>query len=64
VLGSRGLRLSCGGGALVAFSMLSLLVLPAAIGGAGMMIGAVAVMGGFVWTMAEYYTSPVDPPDD
>jgi hypothetical protein len=58
------LKLSCSGGALVALSMLSLLVLPAAIGGAGMMIGAVAVMGGFVWTMAEYYTSPAEPPPD
>jgi hypothetical protein len=65
VLNSKGLRLSCSGGLLVALSMVSLLVLPGAVGGVGMMIGAVAVIGGFIWTMAEYYVSPTDaPPDD
>jgi hypothetical protein len=44
--------------------MLSLFVLPGAVGGVGMMIGAVAVIGGFIWTMTEYYVSPTDPPRD
>ena len=42
--------------------MASLLVLPGAIAGAGMLTGAVAVIAGFVWTMAEYYTAL--PPGD
>jgi hypothetical protein len=64
VLSSRGLKLSCSGGLLVALSMLSLFVLPGAVGGVGMMFGAVAVIGGFIWTMAEYYVSPTDTPRD
>ncbi|HEY7466059.1 MAG TPA: hypothetical protein VIB47_05145 [Dehalococcoidia bacterium] len=64
MLSSRGLKLSCSGGLLVALSMLSLFVLPGAVGGVGMMIGAVAVIGGFIWTMTEYYVSPTDPPRD
>jgi hypothetical protein len=44
--------------------MLSLFVLPGAVGGVGMMFGAVAVIGGFIWTMAEYYVSPTDTPRD
>jgi hypothetical protein len=43
--------------------MAALLVLPGAIAGAGMMIGAVAVIGGFAWTMAEYYITPTDAED-
>jgi hypothetical protein len=58
VLSSRGFRLSCAGGVAVAISLASLLVLPGAVAGAGMLTGAVAVIGGFLWTMAEYYASP------
>ena len=57
------MRLSCAGGLAVALSMASLLVLPGAIAGAGMLAGAMAVIGGFIWTMAEYYTS-LPPGDD
>jgi hypothetical protein len=58
VLSSRGIWLSCAGAALVALSMASLLVIPGAIAGAGMLVGAIAVIAGFVWTMTEYYLSP------
>jgi hypothetical protein len=63
VLNSRGLRLSVVGAVLVVLGMLSLLLLPGAIGGAAMMIGAVAVIGGFAWTITEYYASPPDSND-
>ncbi len=64
MLRSQGLRLSCAGGFTVAVSLASLLVLPGAIAGAGMLMGAVAVIAGFVWTMAEYHLSPSEPPGD
>jgi hypothetical protein len=38
--------------------MASLLVVPGAIAGGGMLVGAIAVIAGFVWTMTEYYLSP------
>lgn len=58
MLSSRGLWLSCAGAILVALSMASLLVVPGAIAGGGMLVGAIAVIAGFVWTMTEYYLSP------
>jgi hypothetical protein len=42
----------------VALSIASLLVVPGAIAGGGMLVGAIAVIAGFVWTMTEYYLSP------
>lgn len=61
---SRGLRLSVAGGLLVLVSALSLLLLPDVVSGAGMLIGACAVGGGFIWTMLEFYTQPHEPPPD
>jgi hypothetical protein len=58
VLNSRGLRLSLSGAVLVTVSMMALLVLPGAIAGGGMLVGAMAVIGGFIWTMAEYHSAP------
>lgn len=61
---SRGLRLSFAGGVTVLVSGLSLLLLPDVIAGAGMLLGACAVGGGFMWTMLEFYAGPQDPPPD
>jgi len=61
---SRGLRLSFAGGILVFLSGLSLLLLPDVVSGAGMLLGACAVGGGFMWTMLEFYTPPREPPPD
>jgi hypothetical protein len=60
---SPGLRLSFVGGIVVLISGLSLLLLPDVISGAGMLLGACAVGGGFMWTMMEFYGSPQKPPD-
>jgi hypothetical protein len=60
---SPGLRLSFVGGIVVLISGLSLLLLPDVISGAGMLLGACAVGGGFMWTMLEFYASPQKPPD-
>jgi hypothetical protein len=64
MLRSKGLRLSFAGGAVIAISILSLLVLPKLIAGVGMMIGACGVGGGFIWTMLEFYLPPSEPPQD
>lgn len=61
---SRGLRLSVAGGTLVFLGALSLLFLPDVIAAAGMLIGACAVGGGFMWTMVEFYVTPQEPPPD
>ena len=61
---SRGLRLSFAGGIVVFLSGLSLLLLPDVISGAGMLLGACAVGGGFMWTMIEFYVPPSGPPSD
>jgi hypothetical protein len=42
--------------------MLSLIVLPAVIAAPAMLIGAMAVGGGFIWTMIEFYVPPSGPP--
>ncbi len=60
---SRGLRLSIAGGVLVLVSSFSLLLLPDFVAGAGMLLGACAVGAGFMWTMAEFYIPPQQPPD-
>jgi hypothetical protein len=60
---SRGLRLSFAGGIVVFLSGLSLLLLPDVISGAGMLLGACAVGGGFMWTMLEFYVAPHEPPE-
>jgi hypothetical protein len=61
---SRGLRLSFAGGIVVFLSGLSLLLLPDVVSGAGMLLGACAVGGGFMWTMLEFYAPPREPPPD
>jgi len=60
---SRGLRLSFAGGIVVFLSGLSLLLLPDVVSGAGMLLGACAVGGGFMWTMLEFYAAPHEPPE-
>jgi hypothetical protein len=49
---------------LVFLGAISLLFLPDILAGAGMMIGACAVGGGFMWTMLEFYVTPQEPPPD
>ena len=60
---SRGLRLSFAGGIVVFLSGLSLLLLPDVVSGAGMLLGACTVGGGFMWTMLEFYAAPHKPPE-
>lgn len=64
MLRSRGLRLSFAGGIVVAVSGLSLLLLPDAVSAIGMLLGAMAVGGGFMWTMIEFYVPSSGPPSD
>jgi len=64
IASSPGLRLSFVGGVVVLISGLSLLLLPDMISGAGMLLGACAVGGGFMWTMFEFYVPPSEPPPD
>jgi hypothetical protein len=64
MLRSKGLRVSIAGAVLVALSMLGLLFVPDAFPAITMMVGGVAVIGGFVWTLAGYYLGSPDPPPD
>ena len=52
---SKGLRISMYGGVLFLAGLVSLLVLPALISIAGMLVGAMLVWGGFVMTLFAYY---------
>jgi hypothetical protein len=44
--------------------MPALIFVPDLIPGFAMMIGALAVIGGFIWTLAELYSQPADHPPD
>jgi hypothetical protein len=63
-ISSPGLRLSFVGGVVVLVSGVSLLLLPDLVSGVGMLLGACAVGGGFIWTMLEFYAPPSKPPPD
>jgi hypothetical protein len=58
------LRLSIAGALVVAVCMPALLVVPEVIPGLAMMAGGLAVIGGFIWTLAELYFPPTDQPPD
>ncbi len=64
MLRSRGLRLSFAGGIVVLAGGLLLLAVPDALAAIVMLLGAVAVAGGFMWTMLEFYVSPPGPPPE
>jgi multisubunit Na+/H+ antiporter MnhG subunit len=64
VLQSRGLRLSVIGAVFVAVGMMALVFMPDVLPALVMMAGGVAVIGGFMWTLAEYYLSPPPPPEE
>jgi hypothetical protein len=64
MLRSPGFRLSFAGGIVVALGMIGLTVLPDLVAAPAMLIGAVAVGAGFVWTMVEFYMPHSEPPDD
>jgi hypothetical protein len=55
VIKTPGLRLSLIGGIVVAVSLVALVFLPDAVPAAAMMIGGLAVIGGFVWSLAHFY---------
>ena len=64
LLNSKGLRLSIAGALLVAICMPALIFIPDVIPGLAMMVGGLAVIGGFIWTLAELYYPPSDKPPE
>jgi hypothetical protein len=56
VINTPGLRLALAGGLVVAISLIALVFLPDTIPAAAMMLGGLAVIGGFVWSLAHFYT--------
>jgi hypothetical protein len=64
LLKSKGLRISIVGAIVVAASMIALAVAPDVIPGLTMMAGGLAVIGGFIWTLAELYFPPSDQPPE
>ena len=53
---SKGLRISLIGALVFLPSVAAVLVLPALVAGAGMLIGGALVWGGFIVTLVSYYT--------
>ena len=64
LLKSKGLRISVVGAIVVAVSMIALTVVPDVLPGLTMMAGGLAVIGGFIWTLAELYFPPSDRPPE
>ena len=62
MINTPGLRLSLVGGAMVAVGLIALVFLPDAVPAAVMMIGGVAVIAGFVWSLAHFYMGSDTPP--
>ena len=56
MINTPGLRLSLAGGIVVAVSLVALVFVPDTLPAAAMMIGGLAVIGGFVWSLAHFYT--------
>jgi hypothetical protein len=61
LLKSKGLRLSVAGALVVAICMPALIVVPDLVPGLIMMAG---VIGGFIWTLTEFYFPPTDQPPE
>ncbi len=60
-----GLRMSLIGAVAFFFGLISLLFLPLAVALAGLLLGGIAVWGGFIWTLFSYYgPSNEAPPAD
>jgi hypothetical protein len=64
LLKSKGLRLSVAGALVVAICMPALIVVPDLVPGLIMMAGGLAVIGGFIWTLTEFYFPPTDQPPE
>jgi hypothetical protein len=62
VINTPGLRLSLVGGIVVAVSLIAIVFLPDTVPAVAMMFGGLAVIGGFVWSLADFYF--VKPPPD
>jgi hypothetical protein len=55
VLETAGIRLAIAGFILVGVSIIGLVAIGDIIPAFGMMIGGVAVIAGFIWTLAHFY---------
>ena len=58
MIDTPGLRLALAGGLVVAVSLIALVFLPDLVPAIAMMVGGLAVIGGFVWSLAHFYTNP------
>jgi hypothetical protein len=56
VINTPGIRLSLAGGIVVVVSLIALIVLPDTVPALAMMLGGLAVIGGFVWSLAQFYS--------
>ena len=64
MINTPGLKLALVGGIVVAVSLIALLVLPDLVPSIVMMFGGLAVIGGFVWSLAHFYLDTPAPPDE
>lgn len=64
MLNTPGLKLALAGGIVVAVSLIALVFLPDFVPSIAMMAGGLAVIGGFVWSLAGFYLDTPAPPDE
>lgn len=64
MIGTNGLRLSLAGGLGVVIGAIALFFLPDMLPAVLMMAGGLAVIGGFVWSLAHFYVDPATHTDD
>ena len=64
MLKTPGLRLSLVGGLVVAIGLIALVFLPDTLPAVAMMLGGLAVIGGFVWSLAQFYIDTPTPPNE
>ena len=63
MIGTNGMRLSLAGGLAVVIGAIALFFLPDTLPAVLMMAGGLAVIGGFVWSLAHFYIDPATPDD-
>jgi hypothetical protein len=63
MIDTPGIRMALVGGLVVAVSLIALVFLPDTVPAIAMMFGGLAVIGGFCWSLAQFYMESPTPPN-